>query len=169
MPEVRFAVDRMLGRLARWLRLLGYDATYGPQLGGPALLRHARAEQRIVLTRDHRLARRRTAVTLHLIGADAFRTQLCDVVTTFGLDPGARLLTRCSRCNHLLEPATATTVADLVPPYVLNTQGRFARCPSCRRIYWPATHDERIRAELRAMGLFREHGNPPAPSACTAT
>jgi len=159
----------MLGRLATWLRLLGYDATYGPQLGGPALLRHARAEQRVVLTRDHRLARRRTPVTLHFIGADAFRAQLCDVVTTFRLDPGARLLTRCSRCNHPLEPAAAAAVADLVPPYVLRTQDRFVRCPSCRRVYWPATHDERIRAELRAMGLLREHRDPPPPPASDPT
>ena len=167
MSELRFAVDRMLGRLATWLRLLGYDATYGPHLTGPTLLRHARAEQRIVLTRNTRLAQQRATPPLHFVKADTFREQLRDIVTTFGLDPRARLLTRCCRCNHVLEPVLPAAVADRVPPYVRDTQDRFVRCSACRRVYWPATHDQRIRAELRALGWDPNGpmpGGPASPS-----
>lgn len=163
MSEVRFAVDRMLGRLATWLRLLGYDATYGPHLTGAALLRHARTEARVVLTRNTRLTNRRAAQPLHLVSADRFREQLRDIVTTFGLDPRTRTLTRCCRCNLLLEAVAPAAVADRIPPYVLQTQSRFVRCPGCRRVYWPATHEQRIRAELRALGWDPEGAAPAGP------
>lgn len=154
MAEPRFAVDRMLGRLATWLRLLGYDASYAPHLRGEALLRQARSEGRILLTRDHRLAARAPGLTVHLVRFDGFRDQLRDVARTFSLRAGPALLTRCSRCNEPLRPAPRDTLAADVPPYVLATQVRFWRCPHCGRVYWPATHHGRICAELAALGLL---------------
>lgn len=143
----------MLGRLATWLRLLGYDAIYGPHLRGQALLRHARREGRVVLTRDRRLPAAGRDLTVHLVNSDGFRDQLRDVVRAFSLRIGPAFLTRCSRCNELLVAVPRDAVAPLVPPYVLATQERFSRCPRCARVYWPATHQSRIRAELAALGV----------------
>ena len=158
MQEARFAVDCMLGRLATWLRLLGYDATYHRDANAPSLLRHARAEGRIVLTRNRRLARTRTNVPVHLVDSDQFRDQLRGIVIRFGLDPRAYLLTRCCRCNQRLEVVAPALITEGVPAYVRRTQPRFVRCPGCHRVYWPATHDERIRAEVRALSLPCELG-----------
>lgn len=148
MAVDRFAVDKMLGRLATWLRLLGYDATYGSHLGGLSLVRHARAEGRTILTRDHRLQRQAIGVPLLLVDSDHFREQLRQVIAAFGLDPLAHPFTRCARCNAVVQPVPKAAIATRVPPYVLATQNCFVACPNCHRVYWPATHHELISREL---------------------
>jgi uncharacterized protein with PIN domain len=155
----RFAVDKMLGRLATWLRIIGQDATYGAHLSGEALVRHGRAEGRTLLTRDRRLLRHPTGVPLLFIESDHFRTQLLQVITAFQIDPLAHPFTRCARCNEPVLAVAKAEVADRVPPYVLATQSRFVRCPRCKRIYWPATHYEHVARELAAL----DAKDAPAP------
>ncbi len=149
----RFAVDKMLGRLATWLRLIGQDATWGSHLSGATLVRQARAERRTILTRDRQLARpqRHAGVPLLLIQSNDFRAQLLQVIRTFALDPYAYAFTRCIRCNVPVMPLGKEAVADRVPAYVLATHTEFARCPRCGRIYWPATHHDHVVQELRAL------------------
>ena len=147
----RFAVDKMLGRLATWLRIIGQDATYGAHLSGRTLVRHARAEGRVILTRDRRVSRQRTNVPFVLIASDHFRQQVHQVMTAFAIDPLEHLFTRCARCNDPVVAVPKEDVAGRVPPYVYATQTRFVRCPGCHRIYWPATHAERVRSEIRGF------------------
>jgi uncharacterized protein len=146
----KFAADRMLARLARWLRLLGADVLFDPSLGGDKLLRQARAEGRVTLTRDKRL---RTASDALYLENNLFRDQLREVLARFPFDLRRKAFTRCSHCNDPLAEAGRDTVVRRVPPFVYASQERFARCPRCGRIYWGATHPERIRRELDAMGL----------------
>ena len=161
MAPPRFAVDKMLGRLATWLRLLGLDATYGAHLSGRTLLRHARDEDRVILTRDRRLLRMPQAPPLLFITSDHFREQLRQVIAAYALDPFAGIFSRCSRCNAPLHTIPKDAAADHVPPYVLSTQEHFVRCPGCRRIYWPATHAQHVRTELHTLGFAP--GAPDAP------
>ena len=149
----RFAVDKMLGRLATWLRIIGQDATYGGHLSGQALVRHARTEGRTILSRDGRLQGRHVNVPLLFIESDHFRDQLRQVITAFHIDPVANAFTRCARCNQPLVPVDKAAVARRVPPYVFATQPAFVRCPRCKRIYWPATHHQRVLQEIAALGL----------------
>jgi uncharacterized protein with PIN domain len=153
MVVCRFAVDRMLGRLATWLRLIGQDATYGAHLSGRTLERHARTEGRTILTRDHRLLRAASDVSLLFIESDHFRDQLRQVVRHFGLDPFACVFTRCSRCNHPVVTVPKAQIAGHVPDYVFATQLHFVRCLRCGRIYWPATHHALVYKELQLMGF----------------
>jgi uncharacterized protein with PIN domain len=153
MTARRFAVDKMLGRLATWLRLIGADATYGPHLSGKTLIRHARSEARTVLTRDRRLLPVAPPPEIAFIHSDHFREQLREVVAAFPLGPDARPFSRCARCNEPLVPVAGAAVAARVPAYVLATQHDFARCPECQRVYWPATHHQHILDELRRLGL----------------
>jgi uncharacterized protein with PIN domain len=148
----RFAVDVMLGRLARWLRVLGHDAAYGPHLRGRTLLRLARAEDRWVLTRDTRLRRETPLPRLVFLTSDHLREQLHEVAAAVPLD-GRGFLSRCLACNRLVEPVPAEQVRERVPPYVFATQTAFHVCPGCRRVYWSATHRPRILAEAAALGL----------------
>jgi uncharacterized protein len=148
----KFAADRMLGKLARWLRLMGQDVIYGPHLCGYGLIRAARQEGRLILTRDRRLKQKQPPDFL-FIESDHYREQLRQVIRACNLEPLARPFTRCAECNTVLEPRTKAAVEALVPPYVFSTQERFFACPHCRRIYWPATHHERMLAELRKISL----------------
>ncbi len=147
----RFAVDKMLGRLATWLRIIGQDATYGAHLSGRTLVRQARTDARVILTRDRRLSQRHAEVPLLLIASDQFRAQVQQVVAAFAIDPLEHLFTRCARCNDPVVPVAKEAIADRVPPYVFATQTHFVRCPRCQRIYWPATHAERVRREVESI------------------
>jgi uncharacterized protein len=146
----RLAVDRMLMRLARWLRLLGADVIADASLSGSELLKIARAENRVLVTRDKRL---RTAADVFFVESNAISGQLRETVGRFQLDPRVIALTRCSRCNQVLTPVARELVSRRVPPYVFASHDRFAECESCGRIYWPETHPARMRAMLDSIAF----------------
>jgi hypothetical protein len=148
-----FAVDAMLGRLAKALRILGYDAHYDSRIDDSDLKLLALREGRIVLTRDREIAE--TTLPLHvlLIESDRPEEQLRQVVRELSLETEGALFTRCLVCNVPVEDVPRSEVEGRVPRYVLSTQERFARCPRCGRIYWAATHVEAARRWLdRALG-----------------
>ena len=156
LPSVkpRFIVDCNVGRLARWLRALGYDATFHVHIEDAALVREAAAESRVLLTRDRDLLKRRViqsgAVRAILIRYDDVTAQLRQVFAELGLDV-EQSLTRCIECNAALEPAQADLVADRVPPFVRLTQTRYSECPGCGRVYWAGTHWQHMREVFAAL------------------
>lgn len=149
----RFAVDVMLGKLAKWLRILGFDAAYSTAWQIPGLIDAARIEGRTILSRNTVLVNRIPASIPYLfIKNDSFWHQLQEVVSHFRLVPDpARFFTRCSLCNSLLIPLPPERVAGRVPEYVLRTQAHFSHCPGCRRIYWNGTHRKRAEDMVREM------------------
>ena len=149
----RFLADRTLGRLAKWLRILGYDTTYLPQLSPQGLIREGRRQKRILLTRDTRVARQKNLSPCVFVQADRFRDQLRHVIASCQLDPLHFLFTRCLECNDPLADLPKEKVHDRVPAYVWETQSEFRHCPSCHRLYWGATHREHVIEELRRMGF----------------
>jgi len=150
-PQARFVADKMLGRLTRWLRILGCDVRYGSNFSGEGMLAAARGERRVVLTRDRRLVRRPQMPTFLLIEDDGFRDQLRQVVSAFGIDPRAELFRRCVECNTELDEVGPKQAAGRVPDFVLATQRRYRRCPRCRHLYWEATHVARVQRELEQI------------------
>ena len=149
---MKFAADKMLGRLTRWLRVIGQDVTYGPHLSGYGLIREARREGRLILTRDRGLTRKNPPDYL-LIQSDQFREQLKQVVQACRLEPFKEAFTRCVECNTLLQPVPKEAVRERVPPYVFSNQERFSFCLRCQRIYWPATHQQKMVEQLKALGF----------------
>jgi uncharacterized protein with PIN domain len=147
----RFAADRMLKRLARWLRLMGADVICDESLSGAETLKLAREQGRPLLTRDKRL---RTASDLLYLESHLFRDQVREVLTRFPFDPRRLAFTRCSCCNHLLKQVTRDAVARRVPPFVYAAHEKFALCEGCDRIYWDATHVERALRELQTMATL---------------
>jgi uncharacterized protein with PIN domain len=144
----------MLGSLARWLRFFGYDSAFMPPTATDAeVADRSRNEGRWLLTRDRELAA--VGPKTMLVRCEQVEGQLVEVFRRLDLEPVADLeMARCGECNGVLESATGDQVADVVPPYVLRTAGRFSRCPGCGRVYWPGTHSERI---LEFMdGVVRE-------------
>lgn len=150
--ETRFIADSMLGKLARWLRILGCDVEYFHAIPDRELVERAVRTGRVILTRDASLVRRRNAREHHLfVRGDDYRDQLRQVVDRFRIEPFARLFTRCLRCNETLREAAGGRVRDRVPPLVRLTQASFSECPACGRIYWSATHRDRMTAHLRGI------------------
>jgi hypothetical protein len=152
----RFAVDRMLGRLARWLRVLGHDVAYGSHLGGRTLVACARREHRLLLTRDTRLLRDPHLPPHLFVTSDDFRAQLRQVAAAVPIAAAAPFA-RCLDCNRVLEPAPRDAARERVPAYVFDTTAEFLSCPHCHRLYWPATHRDHMRRELAGLGLLHDH------------
>jgi len=150
--EYRFIADAMLGKLAKWLRIMGCDVEYFSEIPDKELAKRACAEKRIILTRDTLLIRRRKVRgNYFFVEGDSYKDQLRQVVQHFSIDPAARLLTRCLICNALLNDIDRTQVEYRVPQYVYETQAVFRVCPLCSRIYWHATHKDAIVRQLEAM------------------
>jgi len=151
--EIKFAADRMLGRLAKWLRVLGCDVIYGHHLSGYGLIRAARAEARLILTRDRHLKQKQPPPFI-FIHSDHYGDQLQQVIRECGLKPAEQLFSRCLECNAVLQTRDKETVQKLVPPYVYASQQSFSWCPVCQRIYWPATHHEKMLVALRKIAIL---------------
>ena len=152
--EPTLFADAMLGGLARWLRTLGLDTAYEPALDDAALVAQAAREGRVILTRDRKLVERRLARRHLLVASDQVGEQLRQVLgeLRIAVDP-SRVLSRCLRCNVPLVELPPAAALLRVPPFVAHTQRQFRECPSCRRVFWPATHVARMRQRLAALGV----------------
>ncbi len=143
---MKLLLDGMLGRLAKWLRLLGYDTAYFPDLDDHELVRLARAKGRVLLTRDRELAHRRGLNSL-LVESDDLEEQLRQVISELHLETD-RPFSRCPVCNTPLQEIEKPLVKSRVPPYVFRTKDHFRLCPKCDRIYWRGTHWANMRKEI---------------------
>lgn len=169
---MKFIADSMLGRLARWLRLLNYDTLYYPGIEDSLLLRIAREEDRILLTRDTRLVKVRGLKEFLLLHENDTFEQLKKVLTTFNLHPlegqgvSGRggyepfLHSRCSLCNTPLDNIPKEQAKDHVPEYVYQTSKTFKYCPKCEKFYWEGTHPGKLKEKLMEV-LQGKDGNQP--------
>lgn len=152
MSTVRFIADVMLGKLARWLRILGYDVEYEPNADDDELVARAVRDGRVLLTKDRHLVERwRRKLRQHgylLLTSDDWREQLKETVAHFNLDIHNHRLTRCPDCNGVLEEVSKESVRYKVPFFVFSNHDRFAQCNRCGKIYWAGSHYERMNDAL---------------------
>lgn len=142
----------MLGKLARWMRMIGCDVEYFSKISDKELVERAWRVRRIILTRDTLLIQRRKARNNHFfVQGDGYKDQLRQVVKEFSIDPMSHLLTRCLLCNEPLLDIDKPLVKGRIPPYVYETQDAFKTCPSCRRLYWGATHRDEMVKQLKEI------------------
>ncbi len=153
---MRFAADRMLGKLAKWLRFLGYDTTYSNDLSEDEYLAQVN-EGRILLTRNTRLKRKVPQGKLVFIRDNDPKVQLQELIGRLHLRPEPkRFFTRCALCNEVLEPTEGADVHGKVPDYIWTAHERFSRCEGCGKLYWEGSHLERNRKEI--MRLLEKKG-----------
>jgi uncharacterized protein len=146
-----FVADAMLGRLVRWLRVMGIDVVYDPRLTDAHLLQYAEREGRVLLTRDRHLANKRGPARRLLIESAYYHEQVGEVVRAFQLAGRTAVFSRCIRCNTPLQLVSRDLVAGKVPAYVFATQMTFKTCDVCDRLYWAGTHRDNMLRQLRAM------------------
>ena len=150
--EIKFVVDINAGKLARWLRVIGYDTLLFTELDDSQMIRIALGQDRIILTKDRQVLKRRVItsgkVKAILIRGENPKDQLQQVVKTLDLDYHFKPFTLCLECNNLLIQKNREEVKDSVPPYVYKTQEAFMECPSCHRVYWQGTHWQAMNQEL---------------------
>jgi len=151
----KFIADCNVGKLARWLRLMGYDARFFDGDDDSELVAMAKAEGRVILSRDTRIMERRLItsgrVKAVLIGSDQPERQIHQVVDTLGLDSRFRPFSLCLECNQPLVERAKDELKELVPPYVFKTQSQFMQCPNCERIYWRGTHWQAMTRKLEKL------------------
>ena len=138
----------MLGRLARWLRVLGYDTAYDARAPDPALVRLAAEEGRVLLTRDRHLLRELRPTRALELRRDVPLEQLAEVIDALRLSAPPELFTRCLLCNVPLSEVPETERWTLVPVGSRGLPGPVRRCPQCARVYWPGSHVRRMRHAL---------------------
>lgn len=147
----RFAADEMLGKLAKWLRVVGCDVAYSNRIEDRDLIGLCLREGRVLLTRDTRLVAELRGVPHLLIESDHYREQLKQVLLAFEIDPYEAAFSRCILCNAELEEVVKEGVKSQVPPHVFKTQAEFYRCPGCGKLYWPGTHRDRMEEMLQGL------------------
>lgn len=146
LREPRFLVDVHLGRLARLLRLLGFDVRWEHDLDDEALARLSRSERRILLTRDRGLLKRRAVTHGLFVRSERPVDQVLDVLRR--LDLGGRIdpFTRCLRCGGRLVPVPKAEVLDRLEPLTREHHDEFRRCRDCDHLYWRGSHHARLAA-----------------------
>lgn len=151
---ITFLADATLEGLARWLRLLGFDTVCARGEAGRPLMRQAAAEGRILLTRRRDLLERQFSGRLILLPGTTAVKQLSFVLGKLSLEIQAqKLYTLCLTCNQKLISLERESVRDLVPEYVFEHCSAYTRCPQCRRIFWPGTHQRNALQFLRDNGI----------------
>jgi uncharacterized protein with PIN domain len=152
---MKFIVDSNVGRLARWLRIAGFDTIFINDLDDNRLVRLALSEGRVLLTKDTQILKRRVVATgrlkVILIESEEVKEQLRQVIKALNLADEIRPFTLCLECNQPLVPREKEEVEGLVPSYVFKTQTQYMQCPSCHRVYWRGTHWQRMSRELEKI------------------
>jgi uncharacterized protein with PIN domain len=153
--EIKFIADNNVGKLARWLRLIGYDTLLFKQKDDGQMIKIALSENRVVLTKDTQFMKRRLVTngklkTIH-IKYDDPKLQVQEVVKTLKLNYHFKPFSLCLECNRALIARDKEEVKNLVPAQVLETQTQYTQCPACHRIYWPGTHWQAMGKKLRDL------------------
>lgn len=150
---MKFILTKELGRLAKWLRILGYDTKFYREDNLSTLVITALREERVILTRNSRLSSF-AGPRVVKIESDFVDKQIKQLLAQLKLKtkPGG-MFTRCVICNVELQEAAKSRLKNKVPEYVYQTQEKFTRCPECKRLFWPGTHWGNVRKYLEKIRL----------------
>jgi len=147
----RFAAEKTLGRLTKWLRLLGFDTLYEFELSGKEFI-EILENDRILLTRTRRIQKQFASRKLIFVESDHLAQQLKQVFRELDIKAAqTRPFSRCLQCNALIVIVEKASVLGRVPDYIFETHDRFQKCPECDRIYWPGSHTRRSLEKIRQL------------------
>src|SRR5215467_9586305 len=164
LQDPRFVLDQHLGRLAAYLRMLGLDVLHTVPSPDEELAAISSREDRILLTRDVGLLKRKEVRRGYFVRATDPRAQLSEVVKRFCLLEAIAPFTRCFLCNTPLEHVDKAAIAPQLPERTADLHNDFMRCPTCRRVYWKGSHYDRMRA---LIGAIQREASETGQSECS--
>ena len=144
LEKISFTVDVNAGKLALFLRMLGFDTVYENNTINDRLVEIAQSENRILLTRDATLLKRKIIMHGYLLREQDPKRQLVEIVRLYDLCSRIKPLTRCIPCNGLLVPTSKEVILERLEPLTRKYYHSFHICEECRKIYWPGSHQEKI-------------------------
>lgn len=166
LREIRFVVDTHLGKLATYLRLLGFDTLYRNDYQDEELVHLSSSERRVLLTRDRGLLKHSRVTHGYYVRETIPRRQLPEVLRRFDLFGSLAPLHRCLRCNDLLQPVAKEAVSDRLEPKTRQYYDEFRICQSCGRIYWKGSHYQRMLRFIEGLlSSSTRRATRPAPRA----
>jgi len=154
---MKFIVDGMLGKLAKWLLILGFDTTFNPRWKDDELLALAKKEKRTLLTRDHGLLQRAKGLDSLFVASENWKEQVSQVLREFHLEAEVRAYSRCLVCNVPLKALSKAQARNLVSAFVYDQADSFSLCPVCGRVFWQGTHFRAMEKSLREIGVKPAH------------
>jgi uncharacterized protein with PIN domain len=155
LRETKFVLDVHLGRLAVYLRMLGFDARYQSCLTDEALAEISASEHRILLTRDRGLLKRSQVTHGYWLRETDSRRQIAEVLLRFDLARAIRPFTRCMACNTVLTDVRKDSVLDMIPKRAAELHEKFRRCLDCGRVYWKGSHYRRMESWIHELAPER--------------
>ena len=156
---MKFVADCMLGRLAKWLKIMGFDVLFYPRAEDAFLLEIARKENRVLLTRDTGLIEKDKKLRNRLfVVSENWEAQIAQVLDEYGLWEDIRPNSRCLACNQDLKPLEKSRARNLVPPHILDNAESFSLCPDCGRVFWPGSHLGDMEEKIRVILKRRKEG-----------
>lgn len=151
LRETRFVLDIHLGRLARLLRMLGFDTFYRPDFTSEEIVQISLSEKRIILSKSRGLLKRREVTHGFCLNSSDPEEQAALVLKRFDLFNNITPFSRCIECNTILVEISAEDARNLVPSDILDRQERFSYCPSCRKVYWKGSHYRKMKDKIRQI------------------
>lgn len=153
---MKFLVDPTLGKLTKWLRILGFDTIYYRGNIDRDFLKKAEREGRVVLTRKKDMANRSFSGRMVIVNENLVRHQMKEVISKLVLKPDPdNFFSICLKCNRKLKEVSMKEVEGIVPDYVSKSYSNFRVCPECRNVFWPGTHRENMFEELKVASNIR--------------
>ena len=146
---MKFVVDCMLGKLAKWLKILGFDALFFSKIEDDELIAIARNQSRILLTKDTGLIQRAKNVETLFLESEEWQEQIRQVMERFNLRERVDPHTRCIDCNVVLKNLPKKNAKNLVSAFVFEQADSFALCPNCGRIFWRGTHFRDMEVQIQ--------------------
>jgi uncharacterized protein len=151
LRKPKFVADVHLGRLARYLRIIGIDVLYENDLEDDEIVKLSLKERRAVLTKDRGILKRNEVTHGYWVRSTKVEEQVKEILERFDLQKEIKEFSRCIECNKPLKPVKKELIISQLPPKVAQSQNKFMRCPSCKKIYWKGSHYQRMFSFIKRL------------------
>jgi len=151
LREPKFIADVHLGKLTRYLRMMGFDVLYKNDFDDDEIVRLSLIEKRTILTRDRGILKRSEVTHGYWIRSIKVNEQVIEVIKRFDLKKLIKEFTRCIECNTILESICKNEIINELPPKVSQSQKSFSICPSCKKLYWKGTHHQKMLSFIQSV------------------